>query len=111
VGRAEGHLPAAASGLARGLAQSVRPAAPRGTAPRRPSLPRHCRLRPYLVEPPPRHGMGMGKGRGMGMGMGRVWNGKAGQGMDKAGLGKGSDRRSDSQQLTSRTDQQTRVRA
>ncbi len=55
--------------------------------------------------------MGMGKGRGMGMGMGRVWNGKAGQGMDKAGLGKGSDRRSDSQQLTSRTDQQTRVRA
>ena len=48
--------PAAASGLARGLAQSVRPAAPRGTAPRRPSLPRHCRLRPYLVGPPPRHG-------------------------------------------------------
>jgi len=55
--------------------------------------------------------MGMGKGRGMGMGMGRVWNGKAGQGMDKAGLGKGSDRRSDSQQLTSRMDQRTRVRA
>ena len=45
----------------------------------------------------------------------RVWDSKAGQGRagqgKGKGKGKGSDRRSDSQQLTSRTDQQTRVRA